>query len=59
LFYIDELCRLTGLTPEQEQVVPLYCAMHASRFVSRAGVSETDEWRERMAAGIERWIQSR
>jgi len=56
LFYVNELCRIYGLTDEQRQIAALYCAMHAFSFVGRADGSENEDWRERMRGHVEEWI---
>lgn len=56
LLYVDELCQLYGLSHEQGQIVPLYCAMHAIGFVGRSEGSEGAAWMERMHTQIERWL---
>ena len=56
LFYVEELKRLWGLTPDQEPILALYAAIFALDFLCRFSPSETPEWRARMGAAIERWI---
>lgn len=55
-FYIEELKRLWGLTPQQEQVLAFYCALMAQDFVQRAAAQETPEWNKRMQEATENWL---
>jgi aminoglycoside phosphotransferase (APT) family kinase protein len=57
LFYIDELCRLYGLTDVERKIVPLYSAMHAIGFVSRWDGRDGPEWCERMERQIDSWLR--
>jgi len=56
VFYVDELRRAYGLTPEQGRIVSLYSAMHAAGFVTRADELSGPEWSERMRTHIDAWI---
>ena len=55
-FYGDELKRLWGLTPQQEQVLAFYCALMARNFVRRMAGQETPEWNRRMQEATEKWL---
>ncbi|MCW3096964.1 MAG: aminoglycoside phosphotransferase [Chthonomonadaceae bacterium] len=56
LFYVEELKRLWGVSPEQEAVLALYSAIFALDFLHRFSASETPQWRARMEAAIEQWL---
>ena len=36
LFYVEELCRVWGLTDEQRTIVNFYAAIHALNFIGAA-----------------------
>jgi aminoglycoside phosphotransferase (APT) family kinase protein len=56
LFYVDEICRLYGLSEEQRRIVPLYAALHASTFINRSNGSEGEEWTNRLRHHIDQWL---
>ena len=55
-FYIEELKRYWGLTPQQEPVLAFYCALMAQNFRRRAAEQETPEWNSRMQTAIAQWL---
>jgi len=55
-FYGEELKRLWGLTPQQEQVLAFYCALMAQGFVRGMAAQETPEWNRRMQNATDQWL---
>ena len=55
-FYINELKRLWGLTPQQEGVLAFYCVLMAQDFMRRMASQETPEWNKRMQKATEQWL---
>ncbi len=55
-FYVSELKRLWGLTPQQEQALAFYCALMAQDFVRGMADQETPEWKSRMQEATEKWL---
>lgn len=56
LFYVEQLKRLWGLTPEQEQVLAFYSAWVSLGFVQQFAAQETSEWKARMLDAISQWV---
>jgi aminoglycoside phosphotransferase (APT) family kinase protein len=56
LFYVDELKRLWGLTPEQDHVLALYSASMSLGFLRRSAAHETPEWKVRILNAIQQWL---
>lgn len=55
LFYVDELCRLFGVTPAQRPVFALYAAGITHQFLRRFAPQETEAWCQRMQQALEQW----
>ena len=56
LFYVDELCRIWGLTDKQRTIVDFYAVIHAIEFMERLMTKEDREWVERMTDVVEQWM---
>jgi aminoglycoside phosphotransferase (APT) family kinase protein len=59
LFYIDELCRIMGITGQQRRIVDFYSVVHGLRFVGYHRNENNDEAAKRVLSFIRSYVKVR